>query len=261
MVACCRLTKKCTFNLLNRKFMKTIEFTTGQHVKIEYDIASTGIRVVASLIDLFTMYVYYLILKVTLQLSMVDQDSPLSWFLLDLPFIMYSPVLEYLTKGQSLGKYCLGIRVVKVTGENAGFREYFTRWIFRVVDMWFGAGFIAILFSSTSEKGQRLGDSMANTVVINKKSKQTYTLKHILSIKSQDNHVPTYLNVMRFTDEDVMLIKNTIQRVEKYPNEETKQFTIELAHTTARLIGLEQTPEKKMEFLRTVLLDYVVLTR
>lgn len=241
--------------------MKTIEFTTGQHVKIEYELASTGIRVAASVIDLFAIFIYCFIVNVTLSVSFTNQSSPLAWFFIDLPFFMYSPVSEYLTKGQSLGKYCVGIRVVKVTGENAGFREYFTRWIFRVVDMWFGAGFLAILFSSTSERRQRLGDVMANTVVISKRSSQPYSLRNILSIRDQSSHEPTYHNVVRFTDEDVMLIKNTIQRVEKYPNEETKKFTIELAHTTARLIGLEQTPEKKMEFLRTVLLDYVVLTR
>jgi hypothetical protein len=120
---------------------------------------------------------------------------------------------------------------------------------------------LAILFSSTSERGQRLGDAMANTVVINRRNGQQYNLRNILAIKDQKNHEPTYLNVLRFTDDDVMLIKNTIQRVEKYPNEETKKFTIELAHKTAEIIGLPETPQKKMEFLKTVLLDYVVLTR
>jgi hypothetical protein len=97
-----------------------------------------------------------------------------------------------------------------------------------------------------------------------KKSELEFNLHRqqaILAIKDQKNHEPTYLNVLRFTDDDVMLIKNTIQRVEKYPNEETKKFTIELAHKTAEIIGLPETPQKKMEFLKTVLLDYVVLTR
>lgn len=245
--------------------MKTIEFTTAQYVKIEYELASTGIRVIGAIIDLFALFIYFLIIGWIFDSSMftmgVNAGVLLSWLLFRLPFIFYSPVMEYLTRGRSLGKYVMGIRVVRVTGENAGFREYFTRWIFRVADMWFGFGFIAILFSSTSERGQRLGDAMANTVVIKKNSSQVYTIRNILAIKSQNNHEPTYLNVVRFTDEDVMLIKNTIQRVEQYPNEETKQFTIQLAHKTAELIGLTETPAKKMEFLRTVLLDYVVLTR
>ena len=102
---------------------------------------------------------------------------------------------------------------------------------------------------------------MANTVMIRKKNSMIYTLKNILSIKSTENHQTTYQNVTRFTDEDMMLIKNTLQRLQHSPSEETRKFAIELAHETARQIGLPQTPDRKAEFLRTVLLDYVVLTR
>ena len=156
----------------------------------------------------------------------------------------------------------MGIRVVKANGETAGLREYFTRWIFRVVDLWVGGfGFLALLLSGTTEKRQRLGDIMADTVVIRVRDTQTYTLSDVLNIKNTDNHVATYPEVIRFSDEDMLLIKNTILRVQRYPNDETRKFAIELAHETARLIGLEETPQKKMEFLRTVLQDYVVLTR
>ena len=245
--------------------MKTIEFTTGQHVKIEYELASTGSRVAGSLIDLFAFFIYFLIIQLITGSAAFDASMNTELFmgllLYRLPFIFYSPIVEYFSHGQSLGKAAMGIRVVSVSGENAGLREYFTRWVFRVVDMWFGFGFLAILFSSTSKRGQRLGDAMANTIVIKKKSTQTYTLKKILAIKTQTDYQPTYLNVTRFTDEDVMLIKNTIQRVEQHPSDETKKFAIELAEKTSSLMGLAETPAKRMEFLRTVLLDYVVLTR
>ena len=59
----------------------------------------------------------------------------------------------------------------------------------------------------------------------------------------------------------MLLIKNTIQRVKLHPNEEIKRFAIELADESARLIGLEENPAKRMEFLQTLLQDYVVLTR
>ena len=83
----------------------------------------------------------------------------------------------------------------------------------------------------------------------------------VLSIKDQSNHTTTYPQVTRFTDEDMMLIKNTIQRVRAYPNDETKKFAIQLADESAKLIGLTETPPKRMEFLQTLLQDYVVLTR
>lgn len=245
--------------------MKTIEFTTAQHVRIEYEIASSWQRMAASIIDVFAFFLYFLIIGALINQSMfepgIGTEKFVELMIFRIPWIFYSPILEYLTRGQSLGKVTLGIRVVKVSGENAGLREYFTRWIFRVVDIWLGFGFLAMLFAGTSERGQRLGDSMANTVVIRKKNSMIYTLKNILSIKSTETHQTTYQNVTRFTDEDMMLIKNTLQRLQHSPSEETKKFAVELAHETARQIGLTETPARKAEFLRTVLLDYVVLTR
>lgn len=245
--------------------MKTIDFTTAQHVKIEYEIASTLQRVVASVIDVFAFFLYFLIVGMVIDQSMfqsgIGTQKVVVLMLLRIPWFFYSPFIEYVTRGQSLGKYAMGIRVVKVNGDNAGLSEYFTRWVFRVVDIWFGFGFLAVLFSSTSQRGQRLGDTMANTVVIRKNNTNAYSLKNVLSIKSKENHQPTYHQVIRFTDEDMILIKNTLQRLNHSPSEETKKFAIELAHETARQINLPETPEKKVQFLRTVLLDYVVLTR
>ncbi|MCE3296853.1 MAG: hypothetical protein K0R65_2567 [Crocinitomicaceae bacterium] len=245
--------------------MRTIQFTTAQHVGIDYEISSAWQRMAASIIDVFAFFLYFLIVGLLINQSMFETGIGTGKFIelmiFRIPWIFYSPIMEYLTRGQSLGKFTLGIRVVKVNGENAGLREYFTRWIFRVVDIWLGFGFLAMLFAGTSERGQRLGDTMANTVVIRKKNSMIYTLKNILSIKSTENHKTTYQNVTRFTDEDMMLIKNTLQRLQHSPSDETRKFAIELAHETARQIGLTETPERKAEFLRTVLLDYVVLTR
>lgn len=245
--------------------MKTIAFNTAQHVKIEYEIATTMQRMLASLIDVFAFFLYFFILGLFLNQSFFDTSIGTSKFIeliiYRIPWIFYSPIIEYLTRGQSLGKYTVGIRVVKISGENAGLREYFTRWIFRVVDIWFGFGFLAILFSSTSKNGQRLGDSMANTVLIRRNNSATYNLGNILSIKNTETHQTTYSNVVRFTDDDMMLIKTTLQRLQSTPTDEVKNFTSELAIETAKQIGLSETPKKKVEFLRTVLLDYVVLTR
>jgi len=106
-----------------------------------------------------------------------------------------------------------------------------------------------------------MGDVMANTIVVRNKSSIRYTLKDVLSIKNQDNYTPVYAEAIRFTDEDMLLIKNTIQRVRANPNPETKKFAIELADKSAELLGLEETPPKRLQFLQTLLQDYVVLTR
>jgi len=250
--------------------MKTISFTTSQFVTIDYELASPAYRAVAAFLDVVFLVIYLAIASYFIAANLLSVDfnelqdrmSLLTVFLVRLPWLLYSPVIEWLTNGRSLGKLIMGIRVVKSNGETAGLREYFTRWIFRIVDIWVGGfGFLALLVAGTTEKRQRIGDIMADTVVIKVKDTMVYSLKDVMSIKSADNHVTTYPNVIRFSDEDMLLIKNTILRVQRYPNQANKDFAIELADETARLIGLAETPQKRMEFLKTVLQDYVVLTR
>jgi uncharacterized RDD family membrane protein YckC len=246
--------------------MKTISFTTAQYVKIDYELASVVYRAIASFLDFIVLIIFMMIMGLLIDANLFEFPKSgsiaLSVFLVRIPWFLYSPIIEYVTNGRSLGKYIMGIRVVKMSGETAGLREYFTRWIFRVVDIWVGGfGFLAVLIAGTTEKRQRLGDIMAHTVVIRVRDAQTFTLRDVLSIKSSDSHTATYEQVTRFSDEDMLLIKNTILRVQRYPNEETRKFAVELAHETAKLMGLSETPDRKMDFLKTVLQDYVVLTR
>ena len=255
--------------------MKTIEFESAQHVKVEYELATTLQRTAAALIDMILFIIYFFIVMAAVGIDSFITDPGTSLcihlLIIKIPWIFYNPFIEYVTHGQSLGKYIVGIRVVKMTGERLGLKEVFTRWLFKgdflwisadfFVLFWFGIGVLGVIFSATADKRQRMGDVMANTVVIKKKTSTVYTLRDILAIKSTENHQATYPEVTRLTDEDMLLIKNTIQRVQKYPNEETKKFAIELADETARLLGLTETPQKRMEFLQTLLQDYVVLTR
>lgn len=254
--------------------MSSVEFESAHHVKIEYELASTMQRVAAGLIDVVIFLIYFILMTLILDLSNVfasyGSELFVTLLLIKIPWIFYHPLMEYFI-GQSLGKMAIGIRVVTVHGERPGLREVFTRWIFRgdfvwisadiTILLWAGFGIMGAVFSATSKKRQRLGDAMAGTLVIRNKSSIRYSIHDVLSIKSLDEHQPTYPEVIRLTDEDMLLIKNTIQRVKQYPNEETKKFAIELADEAARLIGLPVTPDKKLQFLQTLLQDYVVLTR
>lgn len=260
--------------------MKSVEFVSAQNVKIEYEYATVVQRTTAIIIDATAVAVYLIIMRIII--GNMQSEYALLWelIIMKIPWIFYHPILEYLTHGQTLGKYAIGIRVVTTDGERPGLREIFTRWLFKGHFFWIGFSFFAnptelfklglihisfgvigFMYASVSDKKQRMGDVMAGTIVVKDKSAVRYSLRDVLSIKSQENYTPEYPNVIRFTDEDMLLIKNTIQRVRKYPNPETKKFAIELADESARLIGLEKTPEKRLKFLQILLQDYVVLTR
>jgi uncharacterized RDD family membrane protein YckC len=188
-----------------------------------------------------------------------------------LPWILYQPVLEYLTSGQTIGKMALGIRVVKLNGERVGWREVMLRWLLRGDFLWISASYFVFLIPfwnvfdsfvvALSVYQQRFGDSIAGTIVIKNKSSQYYKLKDVLKIKSNENYSPTYSNVIQFTDEDMIYIKNCIQHRKKYKGKKIDQLLVNLSDETARLLGLQETPNERIKFLETVLSDYVVLTR
>lgn len=264
--------------------MRTLQLTTDHNVPIEVELATVGQRLVAVLLDVVIMVAYFVIMTLIMSVIFISSfnfdnyDEISVWQILFmiivyLPFVLYTPLLEYLTKGQTVGKMAMGIRVTKKNGENAKFKEYFTRWLFRPIEFYIilsaqgglllliASAFFDILIASVSGSNQRIGDFMANTVVVRKNPNRSFSIQDVLAIKSNENYEPTYTNVTMYTDEDMMLVKNTISRVEKYRNENTKKLAISLAEKIAKDLQLPEVPEKRLKFLKTVLNDYVVLTR
>jgi uncharacterized RDD family membrane protein YckC len=245
--------------------MKTIDIITSHNVGIDYEAASVMNRGVASILDLLVMGAYFLIiLFISAAFGVETWDFSLAamiFYILMLPIFFHSVLLEYLLKGQTVGKLAMGIRVIRLNGENARLSDYAMRWAFRIIDFWISAGSVAAIFIASTEKGQRLGDILAQTAIVKNKPEQVYSIKDILNIMDRSKHEPTYMGVAKFTDEDMILIKNAISRVQKYPNEPHKQLVRELATKAAKELNLGEVPEKKLTFLKTLLQDYIVLTR
>jgi len=255
--------------------MTKINFTSAQHVEIEFEIASVVQRIAAYVIDTIILSVYLFIVFMAVQFdSFFTNFGTWLFFMLLLakvPWILYQPILEYLTSGQTIGKMALGIRVVKLNGERVGWREVMLRWLLRGDFLWISASYFVFLIPfwnvfdsfvvALSSYQQRFGDSIAGTIVIKNKSSQYYKLKDVLKIKSNENYSPMYSNVIQFTDEDMIYIKNCIQHRKKYKGKEIDQLLVDLSDETARLLGLQETPNERIKFLETVLSDYVVLTR
>lgn len=246
--------------------MKNVEILTANNITIQYETATVMNRAVALFIDFLAIGIYALLMSIIIGLAgMANPNGEfinfLGYVLVGLPFIFYSLGMEYFLKGQTLGKLAMGIRTVKLNGENASLNDYSMRWSFRIVDFWLSIGGIGALFITTTENSQRLGDLLAQTTVIKKSPTQKYNIHDILNIKDKSKHEPTYLAVTKFTDEDMILIKNALTRVKKYPNEAHKQLIRDLASKVAEHLKLENVPQKKLTFLNTVLQDYIVLTR
>ena len=257
--------------------MSTVKlaFKSAQHVLVDFEAASVGQRIGAYFIDTILLSVYMFIAIMAIQFDDIFANFG-SWLFFTLlfikiPWIIYQPFMEYITGGQTVGKMVVGIRVLKQNGDRVGFKEVMTRWFFRGDFLWISANYFILFLPllnvidaaicALSSNNQRIGDFLAGTIVIKSKSSQTYSLSDVLKIQTNDNYTPVYPSVVRFTDEDMIYVKNCILRYKQYKGKEISNLIYQIADESARLINLEQTPSDKVKFLETLINDYVVLTR
>ena len=172
--------------------MKNIEVITAHNVVIQYEIAPVFYRILSFLLDAIILFFYWLFVLLLMSalsigslnfLDGADSIAVLFFVLLLLPMFFYSFFMETFFAGQTVGKMILGLRVINVNGATPSIGDFFLRWSFRLLEVVISAGSIAILSMLVNEKKQRLGGIVSNTLVIQLKSSQSYSIHNILSLK------------------------------------------------------------------------------
>ena len=137
------------------------------------DVHVTGRRVLATIVDGVLLGLLFFVMSMLFGSSSAE-GGQVNASLNGLPFLMYLVlVVAYYVLmegylGQTVGKMLLGIKVVREgTGEVPGLQGAAIRTVLRIVDGFFFylVAFISVLASA---KNQRLGDMVANTLVVRK---------------------------------------------------------------------------------------------
>lgn len=248
--------------------MASIDIRTTQNVTIEYDSATLWERLVATLIDGIIVLAMYLCLSLIVisadESGLIDTDQGWYIFFGLLPiagFMLYHFLSEIIANGQTWGKKAMGIKVLRLDGKEAGLSDTLLRSVFYIVDGILTLGILGSILIASTAKGQRLGDMTANTTVIKTKPNQRFELNDILRINTLDNYEPQYPGVRQYSEEDMLFIKNTLSRYRKYPNKAHYDIINELVAKIQLQLGLDEVPRNKPEFLKTLIRDYIVLTR
>jgi uncharacterized RDD family membrane protein YckC len=245
--------------------MSELSINTTQNVKINFIAASVGERLGAFFIDLFIIICYITALSIVLfdwlQLDrlMVNLDGwsrGAIFLMLYSPVIVYSLVLESVFEGQSLGKKLLKIKVVKIDGYQAGFGDYLIRWFFRVIDFFTFFGLPGLITVITSQKSQRLGDMAAGTAVITLKNK--INISHTILEEIGEAYVPTYPLVIKLSDNDMRIIKETYQKAAAKNDHEV---IYKLVAKIESVTGIKNQSGNNSDFIRVILKDYNFYTQ
>ena len=154
------------------------EVVTGEAVVIDVPCARFPSRAVALAIDLLVQLVLLLVLSGVAVAAAAGGAlnaaavAALGLSVFVLVVVGYPATMETLTRGRSLGKLALGLRVVSDDGGPERFRQALMRALLAVLEIWLTLGFLALVTSLLSASGKRLGDIWAGTFVITERMPQ-----------------------------------------------------------------------------------------
>ncbi|MFD6875254.1 MULTISPECIES: RDD family protein [unclassified Streptomyces] len=146
------------------------DLVTGDAVVLGLRPARLPSRALAILVDLVVYLSGYGMISIGLTVATYGLDNALQAAVAVASFVLLLvgvPIaVETLTHGRSLGKLACGLRVVREDGGPIRFRHALVRGAMGVVELLMTLGVVACIASLVSERGRRLGDVFAGTLVI-----------------------------------------------------------------------------------------------
>lgn len=227
--------------------------------------ASVGERILAYVIDWIIKIAYMIVIyQITFNLFNIDRwlmdmdrwSQIAVYLIFYLPVIFYTLIFETLLDGQTIGKRILKIKVVKIDGYQASLADYVVRWLFRIIDLNMLTGVVALIAIITSDKNQRLGDMTAGTAVISLRDK--VTINQTILEELTANYQPTYPSVIKLSDNDIRIIKDTFLTAKKSKDYST---LITLRDKILEVIDIKEKKGSDIQFIDTILKDYNYYTQ
>jgi uncharacterized RDD family membrane protein YckC len=248
--------------------MNTINIPTFLNIDLVFSSESAGRRYGAYFIDWAVKLGYLFIMTTALSLN-IDKINTFFGFLMFMPLFFYTFLLEWLNKGQTIGKKAVGIRVINSSGGEPSVGQCAIRWMFLFADAYglflmifispIFAGFaffgpvVGALLIGISKKNQRLGDIAAQTYVVSVKEDH-YSIDDTIYAYATNRNTYTakYPEVLKLSDKDMTIIQTLLEKAED-------QIDYELAGKLAihvkKILKIESA-EDNYVFLKTLLKDY-----
>lgn len=210
----------------------TLQISTPEGIQFSLNLAGPLARFLAYAIDLLCISALSMLLGTLLGFFGVFSPDLTGAALMLVYFLIqvgYGILLEWLWRGQTLGKRLLRLRVMDVQGLHLHFSQIVIRNLLRVVDslpLFYLLGGTVCLFS---RHAQRLGDLAANTIVIRTIELAEPDLEQVLGGKFNSlrdyPHLAARLRQRTSPQESDVALRAILRRNEIEPQERLELFS------------------------------------
>lgn len=261
--------------------MNVLQIQTPFNIELEFSLASTGKRVLAHLIDIVVGCLYVLILTLTVFDLHSSNYMGLDWlgfFVLYLPLYAYQFIAENFFHGQTIGKRLMGVKVISENGHAASTSQCVLRWMLSFGNLMFPlvAFYIVyhfyiwililhvvicipdIICMFINDKGKRIADLAAHTVVVNTKHKADIFETIFVPVPTQSGYTPKYPEVLKLSDRDINALNKLLQQKR---TKELDEYTSKVEARIKQFLEIENISGDSYIFFEELLTDYNFLTQ
>ena len=149
------------------------EQVIGEAVAVELPVASVIARVASRLIDLVVMALIFFVLGLAATLASVDLSGAVqrtaALLCLIAVVVVFPATMETLTRGKSVGRYVLGLRIVRDDGGPVTGRQALLRALTALVEFTVSLGGPSLICAVVTQRVKRIGDLAAGTYAISER--------------------------------------------------------------------------------------------
>ncbi|MEL6438239.1 MAG: RDD family protein [Cyanobacteria bacterium J06621_8] len=245
------------------RFFNQINLQTPESVELEFTLAGIGNRSLALIIDYIIVWFTILLVLILAVFLNFQLDSLSQWIWAIQSLIVfainvgYFVILETLWKGQTPGKKCAKIKVIRDNGKPARLPQTILRALLRPIDISFF--FIGVFLIIFLPQEKRLGDLVAGTIVVQEEHGNQLSK---LNISDAAENLAVQLRIeaeiANLLPEHFATIRDFLQRRQNMLLEAQHQLSRKLAEQVKEIILIDNVPDgySNGQFLEAIYLAY-----
>lgn len=238
---------------------------TPEAVVLELETAGIASRVFSGAIDALVQAVIFIVLMLLALLALTGNGGTdaatgqaVAGALLFVVIFLYPLVSELASRGRTLGKAALGLRVVTIEGAPIRFRHAAIRSMGGIVDKWLPpGGLVGAFFVLGTPSRQRIGDLLAGTLVIRDPNRTALPIGFWFSAPPGHEAYAATIDPTAFTVDQYTIVRSFLMRTRELSPAARYSVALDLATRTEHVLRIQRPAQIHPEaFLLCVISRY-----